>query len=184
MKLYLVRHAKSKPDPSLPAAQWQLSEDAYEGLEVLRDELKLKKINCIVTSSEEKAKATAAYLAKQLNIACYEQAGLEEHHRSSTRFMSRERWLETLASFFQKPDECIFGEETANEAKQRFSEAVALAISMYGESIAIVSHGTVLSLFIAEHNKLDVWCVWQSLKMPDLTELNLPSFKLTINKSV
>lgn len=171
MKLYLIRHAKPKQDPSLPAAEWQLSEDAYEALDALGHKLKTKDINCIVTSSEPKAKATAEYLAAQLTIACYEQAGLEEHYRRSTPFMSQERWLETINNFFQKPDECILGEETANEAKWRFSRAVALASSNYGESIAIVSHGTVISLFVAEHKKLDAWQLWQSLKMPDLIEL-------------
>ncbi len=42
----------------------------------------------------------------------------------------------------------------------------------------MIAHGTVNSLFTAQHNDIDVYDLWLRLKLPSIVILDLASFQL------
>jgi broad specificity phosphatase PhoE len=80
---------------------------------------------------------------------------------------------------FARPHELVFGNETAQQAHTRFAGAVAQVVERHPVgNIVIVTHGTVISLFVAVHANLDPFALWKQLAMPSFVVLAVPSFKL------
>jgi len=73
----------------------------------------------------------------------------------------------------------FFGDETALEARERFASAVE---SVTGadpqENIAIVTHGTVLSLFVSQLTGCAVYPFWRGLGMPAIVAFSHPDMEL------
>src|SRR5690606_25974539 len=97
--------------------------------------------------------------------------GREEHHRGPLRLVDDLTWRATVPALFARPQELVFGEETAVEAELRFSGAVTgvlQAARSRGESLTtVVSHGTVITLYLSAANDLDSVELWASLAMPE-----------------
>jgi broad specificity phosphatase PhoE len=74
----------------------------------------------------------------------------------------------------------VFGNETGEQARTRFTQAINTLLTQHpSDTLAIVSHGTVLTLFLAHHNPhLDPIPFWQQLKLPDLVVVSLPDMKI------
>jgi broad specificity phosphatase PhoE len=74
----------------------------------------------------------------------------------------------------------VFGQESADEAHARYVSALGGVIEGAAEagSIAVVSHGTVMALFIARQNRIDPFPLWQSLGLPSAAVLSLPDLRL------
>ncbi len=175
--IIFIRHAETQIDSKLPASQWRLANSAYQASEHLARELKRFKLKHIVTSEEFKAKETGRVIAEELNLPWETATNLHEHERKEVPFMEAEVWQQTIKDFFAKLDQRVLGEETANQALKRFDQAVRDVLKIYSEPIAIVTHASVLSLFVADHNVLDIYAFWKSLKMPDSVVLDA-DFKL------
>jgi broad specificity phosphatase PhoE len=81
--------------------------------------------------------------------------------------MKEQVWLETMQTFFTRPDELVFAEETARGALERFNAALQKVLATYPhETLGIVSHGTVISLLVAHYNAIDAFGFWQRLELP------------------
>jgi broad specificity phosphatase PhoE len=74
----------------------------------------------------------------------------------------------------------VLGEETAVTAFKRFDTAVRQQIAAYpDDTLAIVAHGTVISLFISRYNGfVEPFSFWQSLTLPSAFLLTLPDLCL------
>jgi broad specificity phosphatase PhoE len=74
----------------------------------------------------------------------------------------------------------VFGNETADQARTRFTQAIHTLLAQHpSDTLAIVTHGTVLTLFLAHHNPhLDPISFWHSLQLPDLVVVTLPQMKI------
>ncbi|MEM8652521.1 MAG: hypothetical protein AAGF54_18485, partial [Pseudomonadota bacterium] len=71
-----------------------------------------------------------------------------------------------LKSFFDQPNDLVYGSETALEALTRFSCAVDVLMSEGSSDEIVVTHGTVGSLYLATHGG-DAFEIWHSLAAPD-----------------
>ena len=179
MNLLLIRHAETQQDPRVPSSQWHLSESAYEACRDLAERLKPYGLSRIVSSEKVKASETARVLAQQLSIPWETAPNLHEHERTDVPFMEQSVWLERLEAFFKNPDDLILGNETGTQARRRFDSAVREVLENHpGEPLAIVAHASVMSLFVAHYNEVDVFTFWQSLEMPDVVDLSMPGFRL------
>jgi broad specificity phosphatase PhoE len=69
-----------------------------------------------------------------------------------------------VRELFERPNEVVFGEESAARALARFSTAV----DGLGEKTVVVSHGTVISLYAAARTGRDAFELWSGLELPDL----------------
>jgi broad specificity phosphatase PhoE len=133
----------------------------------------------IVASVEPKAVETARLVAATLGAPYETQEGLHEHERDNAGFLAAGAFEEAIQGLFARPDELVFGRETAGQAQIRFTEAVQRVLDRHLEgTVAVVAHGTVIALFVARHAGVEPFALWQKLGSPSFVVLALPDYKL------
>ena len=178
-KLILVKHAQPLVQPQIPAAQWHLSEDGKRKSETLAASLRPHDPSIIITSEEPKAIETGQIVGQLLARPVEPAADLHEHDRGNVPHMPSREFLSFMALFFQRPEELVLGEETAAAAHARFSAAVDAALSKHADgNIVIVTHGTVLALYIAAITKELAFPLWRKMQLPSYAVLSLPDRKV------
>lgn len=166
-RLILVKHSLPDVTPDVSAHEWKLSDAGRLKAGDLTEHLKAFEPEAIVSSPEPKAFETAQIAARQLGLNVTIHPGLHEHKRSRVAYMAREMFERAVFRFFNQPDEYIFGDETAAEACDRFSRAVDTVLHEHvDKTIVIVSHGTVISLFVSRRAGVPAFSLWKDLGMP------------------
>jgi len=133
----------------------------------------------IFSSLEPKALETAALVAVRLGLVIESCRGLHENDRTGLGFLTHDDLQRRLREFFQQPARTTIGRETANHAFQRFAEAIAKIVSTeHGQHLAVVTHGAVLSLFVAHYNAIAPFDLWSRLGLPSYVVLDADSFSL------
>lgn len=178
--LIFVRHSISQLDPSQPADQWHLTEEGRQRCIALAPKLAPYRPSLIITSVEPKAEQTGRLIAQQLNLPIQTAANLHEHERRNVAwFDSKADFEAQVARFFAEPDKLVFGEETAEQSYHRFSQAIHQVVAQHpDQNIVIVTHGTVLSLFVGRTAGLDAFSFWQQLDMPAYVVMTWPASHL------
>ena len=177
--LILVKHSLPEIDPSVPAKEWVLSCEGRQRARKLGDRLDRYNPVRIVSSNEPKAIETAEIAAGLLNVPVEIVRGLHEHERANVGFLEKERFEQSIRLFYEQPFELVFGEETADSAYGRFSKAVHKITDSYPtENVAIVTHGTVLSLFVSRISDLEPFALWKKLGLPSWVALSRPGFEI------
>jgi broad specificity phosphatase PhoE len=175
-QLILVKHAAPEIEPSVPAREWRLSEAGRQRCTVLAARLARWRPTRLVASREPKAAETAALVADRLQVPWEMADDLHEHERSAAGFLGPTAWQATMAALFAQPDQLVFGAETANQAGARFANAVAAVLQQHPTgNLAIVAHGTVIALYVAQHTELPPHDLWQRLGLPSLVVLAQPA---------
>ena len=176
-RLLLIKHAAPIVTPGEPPAAWPLSPAGQASLGPFAAALAAYAPAAIVASDERKARETATGLAAQLGLAAPTlDHDLREHERRPSDFFPRpDDFTAAVRRFFNQPDELSFGRETATAAGARFAAAAMRhrAAAPPGD-LAIVAHGTVISLFVAARAGLDPFLLWQRLGLPSFVVLALP----------
>jgi broad specificity phosphatase PhoE len=179
--LILVRHANPQIDPAVAASQWRLSAAGVKRAGELAKHLVGHGVQTVVSSAEPKAYQTAQILAEQFSLHVEVADGLQEHERplTASAFTSADEFQAQVAAFFAHPGRLVFGRETAEQCFERFNQAMHEVIARHPDKIqAVVSHGTVLSLFLSRYNNLDAFTFWQELGMPACIRVNVPGFNI------
>ena len=177
--LVLVKHSLPEIEPAVPSREWHLSEEGRARSRILAEKLDQYDLDVIVSSNEPKAIETAGISARRLNVPVEVIKGLHEHERSNVGFLEKERFEPSIARFFSRPTELVFGEETADAAYDRFSKAVhGLSDRFMQANVALVTHGTVLSLFVSRTSALEPFSTWKRLGLPSFIVLSRPGFGL------
>ena len=162
--MLLVRHSLPAVDPARPAEEWRLSEEGRRRCEPLAARVAAHGPTAIVSSTEPKARETAELLGAELGLEMREYAALRETARRTVPWLEREELRTAIRTLFERPDEVVFGEESASDALGRFSAAV----DGLAEATVVVSHGTVISLYAAARTGRDAFELWSGLELPDL----------------
>ena len=166
-KLILVRHGSPLVDVKRPANTWPLSEQGREASIQLAERLRPHAPDLFVSSAEPKASQTAYLLAVALDADFQTAEGLEEHHRGGSGYLDQATFDEKVRDLFRNPDKRVFGEETANQAADRFAKAVKSVQRLNPRrSLGIVSHGTVISLWLERNAGADGLVTWKMLGLP------------------
>ena len=178
--LILVRHSEPKIEPDKPASTWRLSERGRTRARELAEELRDFTPAHIWSSKEPKAMETTQMLADALNAPEQIEDGLEEHHRSSVPyFPTRDKFEQAVQEFFLNPEEPVLGNETAHQALQRFTAAIDRIIATdTAETSIIVTHGTVMTLYLASVSGVEPMRFWRSLETPSFVVLTPPEQNL------
>ena len=174
-QLYLVRHAEPDVNPEMPSKQWKLSESGRLG--ALRAAVQLGKagISKIFTSEEPKALETGRIIGGHHSIPVSARSDLGEHDRTGVGYLTPVGFRKAIKSLFSQPDDRVFGNESASEALKRFDRAVIACESELSDvqaSLAIVSHGTVMSLFAGARSDREALGIWESLSMPAIIAMD------------
>lgn len=178
-KLILIRHSQSRPEPDVASSKWGLTELGRERCVLLANHLQSFDLQKIYCSNERKAMETAELTATRLGVPLRVAGGVHEHVRTGAPYLSQDAFLTTLQRFFAEPGKPVFGAETAQEACWRFTRAVRTLVK--GEShgdVAIVTHGTVLSLFAGANSNWEPYDFWKKLDQPAVIVFDIPSFTL------
>ncbi|ACO45585.1 hypothetical protein Deide_07270 [Deinococcus deserti VCD115] len=177
--LHLVKHGQPHILSGVPAHEWQLAEGALGGLPGLISRLRPRP-EVVVSSEEPKAVSTAQALATELGVPHRRMLGLHEQLRYTVPLYPEPADFQAaLDRFFDHPAQVMFGEESADDARRRFANAVGAVMSRQtGDSVAIVAHGTVISLLVAHAGDLDPKPLWRHLNLLDVLTLEWPALQL------
>lgn len=161
----LVRHARPRIDPAVPSADWTLSEAGEAAAERLAQRLSGFAPTAALASPEPKAFRTAELVCGRLGLSPRLHPDLAETRRRTVGFLSAEAVEAGVAAFFANPGRLVFGEETADAAFERFSAALESARTGDGP-LLVVSHGTIISLYVSRVSGADPMDIWRSLTLP------------------
>jgi broad specificity phosphatase PhoE len=177
--LLLVRHSEPEITPGVAAREWRLSAEGRRRCGQLALALAAYAPTALVASIEPKARATAELVAARLDLAVETASGLHEHERDNAGYLAQDAFAAAMRAFFARSDELVLGRETAAQAVTRFSRAVERVLADHPTgTVAIVTHGTVLTLYVARHAGVAPYPFWRRLALPTLVTLELPAFTI------
>lgn len=162
--LILVRHGRPVIDPDIPPPQWGLCVEGREAVAALAEKLIPFGAKAAISSPEPKALQTAEIIGQRLGLPVEVEHGLHEHKRRHRSFGSEEEFRQRIAQVFADPKAVAPGGESAEQACDRL--AAALARHPVRPLIA-VTHGTVMSVYVARLLGLDAHDLWRDLRTPD-----------------
>lgn len=183
--LILVKHSVPEIVESLPASEWRLSDLGRARAERLAEQLKHYQPEVIVSSKETKAKETADIIAGIPRLEIRVAEDLHEHDRSNVPYLAYDEFQASVREFFQKPGEIVFGKETADQAYARFYRSVHAILNEHtNKTVVIVTHGTVISLFVSRLTGRSDFEIWNMLGLPSFIAMDLHSRTLVVKSSV
>jgi broad specificity phosphatase PhoE len=168
--LYLARHAAVVPRPDQPAASWHLSPAGRSAAEALAAANSWPALARLYSSAEPKAIATAQRIAARNGLPLSIEPRLCEVERPWTEDDYRE-----LAHHYLR-GEAVEGWEERSAASKRIDGAVRDVVAAHGAAdVGIVSHGLVLSLYLAGVLGLDgpaTVDLWEGIDFADYAILD------------
>ena len=170
--LILIKHAPPDIKPGVPAANWQLSTEGKTRCAWLSTSLTPYQPQRVVSSTEPKARQTAALIATHLKLPAETAPNLHEHDRRNVPFLPAEHFTQSVLEFFAFPEVRCFGGESAASAQQRFCDGVEAVLAERRVPTALVAHGTVITLFVAKYNDVAPFELWSRLGLPSYVVLN------------
>ena len=179
-RVVLVKHAQPLLDATKPARDWDLAVEGEEQSKRLGASLRQFLPCRLVTSPEPKALRTCEIVAGELGISSMTVVdGLREIDRPVLPIMSPSEHERVNAHIFTDFDRRVMGRESAREARERFAEAVRTELGRAEENnLVVVTHGTVISLLVSEHNNVDSFQFRKRLQCPSFAVLERPSLGL------
>jgi broad specificity phosphatase PhoE len=167
-------------DVDTPAHLWRLRPEGNAAAVMLAARLLARyEPSRVVASREPKATETGSIIAERLRLPFAAIEGLHEHDRRATGFLPRDDFAARIRDLFAHPDEVVFGNESASAALTRFAAAVDhVVVEDAGGDVVVVSHGTVISLFVAKRADVDGEKLWATLGQPSYVSLELPNHRI------
>ncbi len=178
--LILVRHSLVDRDALGPDTDWPLSSEGRDRCAALAKALQPYEPHLIVTSAMHRAEETAQLTAAHLDIPWRTAGGLEEHRRPFVPgdSLPEADFEATMRRFFASPAQRVFGEESADECRDRLAAAIdAVLAAEPGRNVAVVSHGTVLALYAAPLFNLRPIDLWRRIGWPSFMVLDLETHR-------
>ncbi|TAJ71683.1 MAG: histidine phosphatase family protein [Phenylobacterium sp.] len=162
--LILVRHGRPVIDRDIPPPQWGLCPEGRDAVAALAEKLIPFGAKAAISSPEPKALQTAEIIGQRLGLAVEVEHGLHEHKRQHVSFGTEEEFRQRIAQVFANPQAPAPGGESAEQACERLAAALAKHTV---RPLLAVTHGTVLSLYVAKLLGLDAHDLWRNLHTPD-----------------
>ncbi|HEX8912586.1 MAG TPA: histidine phosphatase family protein [Humisphaera sp.] len=178
-KLILVKHAAPVVTPGVPSERWPLSADGKLAARHLAEALRPLAPAAVVASLEPKAAETGEIVAAALGVPFEAAAFLHEHDRSNVPHLPTREFIGMMEVLFRKPTEHVLGRESAAEALARFRPAVEAAAERYPTgNLAVVSHGTVIALLLAQLGGGRGFELWRRMAQPSYAVVDVPAWRV------
>jgi 2,3-bisphosphoglycerate-dependent phosphoglycerate mutase len=177
--LYLIRHAHSQRT-ALPAETWALSELGIQQALKLAELPFWSEVQIICTSLEPKAFQTAQIVSEQHNLPVEPVFDLRELRRTEAFVPD---YITAVHEVLENPLKSYNGWEPAGEAQTRIMTAIERLLMFHeGETLAVVSHGLVLTLYLAYlTNTVPTLDLWHSLPFASATQVD-PEARVALNR--
>lgn len=183
--LILVKHSLPQIEENIPAREWHLSDDGMLRAARLAERLTTYRPEVLISSAEPKAKETAKIIAELHKLDVHVVENLHEHDRSNIPYLSKAEFQNAVYKFFMNPESRVFGNETADQASERFSRAIHSILEMHeNKSIMVVSHGTVISLFVSRVLGVSGYSLWKQLGLPSFIVLDMMAGALIAQENI
>lgn len=167
IRLILVKHAMPAIDEGRPSKDWLLSEEGRAAAARLAEKLRVFAPAHVAASTEPKAADTGRVIAETLGVPISFDAGLVETYRETVGWLPRAEVEAGIEGLFRRPSELVYGEETGDQAYDRFAAALERhAAAQEQGALVVASHGTVISLWVGRRLRLDPMPLWRSLTLP------------------
>jgi len=178
MRIIFIRHSKTTLDKVHSNLVWNLSDEGIELATKLAQNDTIKRIAVFFTSDQTKALHTTLLLAKESFISIRVVPELTETTSLTNGFF--ENYEARMHQWYTEPGHRINDGETREESLTRFSSAIKRIVSSNTDkqTIGIVSHANVLSLYVGQFDERGALGIHNSLKMPDYAILDWDSKKL------
>lgn len=149
--IYLIRHPHTQINLETPASTWGLSETGQAQTAALLNAPFWPHVSAVYPSREPKAITAAKEAALRYNIPVVPRSAFGELDRSAYTAPDEHSYEAAVAACFANPAESPHGWEPAAAALHRFKREISQVLSWHPpeESIAVVSHGLVLTLYLA-----------------------------------
>jgi broad specificity phosphatase PhoE len=152
-RLVLVRHAQVRLDPELPPRLWELTDEGLAAAQRLAVSPVFAGVEAVVTSPEPKARATAEPIAAAAGVELRIERDLREAERGAAPVDDR-------AAFAARVDAWLGGDPTPgweerDVASTRIVSTIGRLLDQRNGDLVVVTHGTVLSLYLAWLRGLD-----------------------------
>ena len=133
----------------MPVETWRLSDVGVQQARRLAELPFWQDIQIICSSVEPKALQTAQFAAERHNLPVEPVFDLRELRRANG-LTSTEAYQAVVREALENPARSIHGWEPAGEAQTRIMTAIERLLMLHeGETLAVVSHGLVLTLYLA-----------------------------------
>ena len=177
--LYLIRHAQTKPT-ALPVETWPLSDVGIQQAQRLAELPFWQDVQIICSSVELKALQTAQVVAERRSLPVEPVFDLRELRRTEGLVPDYEA---VVRQVLENPFRSIHGWEPAGEAQTRIMTAIERLLMFHeGETLAVVSHGLVLTLYLAYlTNTVPALDLWHSLPFASATQVD-PEVRVALNR--
>ena len=174
-KLILIKHSKPEQIEGKTSHDWPLSEEGRRRCATHADLVRPHAPQTIITSQEPKAVQTGEILAEALKIPVTSAPDLHEHDRSNVPVMQTRDFISAMAHFFQNPHDLVLGLESADDALHRIAHAIESTMdSNPTGNVAIITHGTVLALFLNTKKNKTAFDWWRSMGLPSFVVMSWP----------
>lgn len=165
-RLVLVRHARVRLDPDVPPQIWELTDEGRADAERLARLAVLDGLEVVVTSPEPKARATAEPIARAAGVELRIERDLREAERGASPVDDRDGFVKRVDDWLGGTP--VPGWEERDLAAVRIVACVERLLAESSDSLVLVSHGTVLSLYLAwlrGQERVDL-AEWEAIPLP------------------
>jgi 2,3-bisphosphoglycerate-dependent phosphoglycerate mutase len=164
-------------DPQVPPSQWRLSPDGIKDARELALRETWGDVNIVFHSPEPKAVETAKVIAEVIGASLRVEPDLREL-AMNTGFLTTEEFDRRVGAYLEGAIDDAF--EPYSEAQERIVTCVnRLVRQANGQSIALVSHGRILTVFFSAILKKRLGYVeWKSIRLPDLSVVDSDTWKV------
>jgi 2,3-bisphosphoglycerate-dependent phosphoglycerate mutase len=159
--IYLVRHCQATGQ----AADSPLTSEGIVQAETLAEFFLEAQIGQIVSSPFARALQSIKPLSIRLNIEIKSDERLIEAALSTIDYSD---WLDKLRATFSDFELCFEGGEPSRAATKRATAAVNDALLLDTDSIAVVTHGRLLTLILKHFDSKYGFEDWRNLTTPDV----------------
>ncbi len=176
--LLLVRHSAPQASDDVDYRQWPLSVEGERMAARVAEHVAGFNPERLIASDERKAVQTAHIISKRVGAGVEVEPGFREHDRAGVRWQGSAQRARELQLFFARPTERVFGNESAVEALDRFDATLRRCLAEGTGPLAIVTHGTVMSLCLARLTGQAAMDVWSKLGIPSVAVVDLAEPRL------
>lgn len=166
--LYFVRHAHSPYVPNREAERG-LSEQGRRDSSRVAEVLARRGVGVVVSSPYARAVETVRETAEAVGTEVRTDRGFRERRLAAGHV---EDFEEAVARVWEDPSFSWPGGESNRAARERGIEAVNRTLDRWeGETVAVGTHGNILTLILSHYDERYDFTFWQQLTMPDIYEV-------------
>jgi broad specificity phosphatase PhoE len=166
--LYLVRHAEVILRGDVHPSDWALSPQGEADARDLARSPAWRSVTLVASSPEKKTRQTAEPIAAAARVDLRIEDDLREVERGMSGLVSAEEYPALVAAHFASSGDNVGGWERGADARTRAVACIESLLAEPDEQLCIVSHGMVLSHYLAHVRGLETPVVeeWRAIPLP------------------